>query len=406
MDYVPLILGLIMGVVTSYTDVKTGFVFDNHIFPTLTLIGKLLGWEEGEEEEKSLPGWIPKLIIPAVEVGILYHLYLGVSQGDALLAASGFIGLILGFVLGLLLYYIGAWASGDAVILAGFSALLPYAPATASIVAPYTVEYPLYPLTILLNSIIAIFPFIFVYAFGVLIVRRKFAELREIFTDRARLTLEVSLWIMAALGLRLIIYEVTGVSIVGLWSWVFTIAVMYVLGKFRKAGDAIGIGVLAYLLYQEPATAVGAFLKLLAVLYIFKVFLSLVKFMRTEVLMEEVPIERLREWDILGETIFEKDGEILRDRTDSFTRIKNAILSADLGVLHPDYGRVIASSTAEGLSREQIEELKRLVEEGRLENRFLRKKSMPFAPALFLGFLISYFWGDLFWWIQLKIAGL
>ncbi|ASA77962.1 A24 family peptidase C-terminal domain-containing protein [Thermococcus sp. 5-4] len=406
MDYVPLILGLVMGVVTSYTDVKTGFVFDNHIFPTLTLIGKLLGWEEGEEEEEGLPGWIPRLIIPAVEVGIIYYLYLGISQGDALLAASGFVGLVLGFVLGLLLYYLGAWASGDAVILAGFSALLPYAPATASIVAPYTVEYPLYPLTILLNSIIAIFPFIFVYAFGVLIARRKFAELRAIFTERARLTLELSLWIMAALGLRLIIYEVTGVSIVGLWSWVFTIGVIYVLGKFRKVGDAIGICVLAYLIYQEPSTAVGAFLKLLAVLYLFKVFFSLVKFMRTEVLMEEVAVEKLREWDILGETVFEKDGEILRDRMDTFTRIKNALLSADLGALHPDYGKVIASSSAEGLSREQIEELKRLVEEGRLENSFLRKKSMPFAPALFLGFLISYFWGDIFWWIQLKIAGL
>jgi len=67
---------------------------------------------------------------------------------------------------------------------------------------------------------------------------------------------------------------------------------------------------------------------------------------------------------------------------------------------------VIASSSAEGLSRRQIEELKRLVKEGKLENRFLRKKSMPFAPALFLGFLISYFWGDIFWWIQLKIAGM
>ncbi|NJE10842.1 A24 family peptidase C-terminal domain-containing protein [Thermococcus sp. MAR1] len=406
MDYVPLILGLVMGVVTSYTDVKTGFVFDNHIFPTLTLIGKLLGWEEEGEDEEGLPGWIPRLIIPAVEVGIIYHLYLGISRGDALLAASGLIGLVLGFVLGLLLYYLGAWASGDAVILAGFSALLPYAPATASIVAPYTVEYPLYPLTILLNSIIAIFPFIFVYAFGVLIVRRKFAELRAIFTERARLTLELSLWIMAALGLRLIIYEVTGASIVGLWSWVFTIGVIYVLGKFRRVGDVIGIGVLAYLVYQEPATAVGAFLRLLAVLYLFKVFLSLVKFMRTEVLMEEVTVEDLREWDILGETVFERDGKILRDRTDTFTRIKNALLSADLNALHPDYGRVIASPTAEGLSREQIEELKCLVEEGRLENRFLRKKSMPFAPALFLGFLISYFWGDMFWWIQLKIAGL
>jgi preflagellin peptidase FlaK len=405
MDYVPLLLGLVMGAVTSYTDVKTGFVFDNHIFPTLTLIGKLLGWEE-EDEEENLPGWVPKLIIPAVEVGVLYYLYLGLSQGNALLAASGFIGLILGFVLGLLLYYLGAWASGDAVILAGFSALLPYAPATASIVAPYTVEYPLYPLTILLNSIIAIFPFIFVYAFGVLIARRKFAELREIFTDRARLTLEVSLWIMAALGLRLIIRETVGVSIVGLWSWIFTIAAIYVFGRFRKVGDAVGIGVLAYLAYQEPVTTAEAFLKLLAVLYLFKVFFSLVKFMRTEVLMEEVTVEELREWDILGETVFEKDGKILRDRNDAFTRIKNALLSADLGALHPDYGRVIASSSAEGLSGEQIEELKRLVEEGMLENRFLRKKSMPFAPALFLGFLISYFWGDIFWWIQLKIAGM
>lgn len=45
MDYVPpLLLGVIMGAVTSYTDIKTGFIFDNHVFPTLTLIGKLLGW--------------------------------------------------------------------------------------------------------------------------------------------------------------------------------------------------------------------------------------------------------------------------------------------------------------------------------------------------------------------------
>ncbi len=406
MDYVPLILGLVMGVVTSYTDIKTGFVFDTHIFPTLTLIGKLLGWEEEEEGEEDLPGWVSKLIIPAVEVGILYYIYLGISRGDALLAASGFMGLMLGLILGLLLYYLGAWASGDAVILAGFSALLPYAPATASVVAPYTVEYPLYPLTILINSIIAVFPFIFLYSLGVLIARRKFGELKGIFTDRARLTLEVSLWIMAALGLRLILHDLTGVSMAGIWSWLFTIAVIYALGKFRKAGDLMGLAVLAYLVYQEPSAAVGAFLRLLAVLYIFKVFLSLVKFMRTGILMEEVTVDELREWDILGETVFEKDGEILRDRTDPFTRIKNALLSADLSALHPDYGRVIASPTAEGLTGEQIEELKRLVEEGKLENLFLRKKSMPFAPALFLGFLISYFWGDIFWWIQLKMAGL
>ncbi len=138
-----------------------------------------------EEEEDDLPRWVSKLIIPAVEIGIIYHLYLGIREGNPLMAASGFIGLVLGFFLGLLLYYMGAWASGDAVVLAGFSAILPYAPPTASVVAPpYALNYPpLYPLAILLNSIIAIFPFIFIYALGVLLIRKKFRELTAIFTE-------------------------------------------------------------------------------------------------------------------------------------------------------------------------------------------------------------------------------
>ncbi|ASJ09691.1 transposase [Thermococcus siculi] len=399
MEYFSLLLGLVMGVVTSYTDLKTGFIDDINVFPTLALIGKLRGWEEESE------GILDKIPIPAVEAGILYYLYLGVTQHNAILAVSGVVGFLLGLLLGLLLYYIGAWASGDALILAAFSALLPYPPERAVLIPPYAAGYPLYPLTILLNSLIAIFPFIFLYAFGVILLRRQFGELRQIFTDGARLTAEVALWIMAALGFRLVIYDLTGIAIVGIWSWLFTIVVLYILGKFRKAGDAIGLVVVAYLLHMDPVPMARAFLKLLATLYLFKVFFSLVKFMRTGVLMEEVPVEELREWDILGETVFEKEGKVLRDRSDLFTRIKNAVASADPSLIRPDYGRVIASPTAEGLKKEQIEELKRLVEEGKLENSFLRKKSMPFAPALFLGFLISYFWGDIFWWIQLKIAG-
>ncbi|ASJ07580.1 A24 family peptidase C-terminal domain-containing protein [Thermococcus pacificus] len=401
MGYAPLLLGLVMGAITSYTDLKTGFIDDINVFPTLALIGKLRGWE-GEESE----GLLDKIPIPAVEVGILYYLYLGLKEDNTLLAVSGLVGFVLGLILGLLLYYIGAWASGDVLILAGFSALLPYPPENASLVPPYAVGYPLYPLTILLNSLIAIFPFIFLYAFGVILLRRQFDELRRIFTDGARLTAEVSLWIMAALGFRLILYDFTGVAIVGIWSWLFTIVVIYVLGKFRKAGDVIGLAVLAYLLYTDPLPMARAFLKLLAMLYLFKVFFSLARFMRTGVLMEDVPVEELEEWDILGETVFEREGEVLRDRSDLFTRMKNAVTSADPSLLRPDYGRIIASPTAEGLRREQIEELRKLVEEGKLENRFLRKKSMPFAPALFLGFLISYFWGDIFWWIQVKIAGM
>jgi preflagellin peptidase FlaK len=181
---------------------------------------------------------------------------------------------------------------------------------------------------------------------------------------------------------------------------------IFVLGELGRAGDVIGLAGTLYLAYLDPFGAWEMAFRTFAVLYIIKVFFGLVKFMRREVLMEEVPVEELKEWDILGETVFEKDGKIGRDRTDPFERLKVAVFRADPSLLKPDYGRVIASPSAEGLTKEQIEELKRLVEEGKLENRFLRKKAMPFAPAIFLGFLISYFIGDLFWLLELKLMGL
>ena len=404
MEAVPLLAGLAMGLVTSYTDLKTGFIFDNHVSVLLALIGKFLGWDEGEEEV-PLPKWLVKLPVPAVEIGILYYLYKGLSEGSVLVALSGIIALFVGLILGLLLFYIGAWASGDAVILAGFSALLPYPPDTAKITAPYYIHYPLYPIAILLNGLIAVFPFIFIYAFGVIILRKRFSELREILVSGAGLTVELSLWIMGALGVRVILEEGLGVSLNPILGWLLAVVLITIFGKLRRIGDVAGALVLSYLIYLSPESAIFAFLRLLAFLYAFKVFLALVKFIRRNVLIEEVPVEELREWDILGETIFEKDGEIGRDRTDPFERLKFALLKADLSLLKPDYGKVIASPSAEGLTKEQIEELKRLVEEGKLENKFLRKKAMPFAPAIFLGFLISYFIGDIFWWLELKLMG-
>ena len=405
MELIPLLTGLAMGLATSYTDLKTGFIFDNHVSLLLVLIGKLLGWEE-DDEEVPLPEWVVKLPIPAVEIGIIYYLYKGLSEGSLLVALSGIISLFVGLALGLLLFYIGAWASGDALILAGFSALLPYPPDTAKITAPYYTDYPLYAVVILLNGLIAVFPFIFIYALGVIIVKRRFSELKEIFISGAGTTLRASLWIMGALGIRTILMAELGLQINPLLSWLLTIVIITVFGKLGKVGNITGALVLAYLIYLSPEATVFAFLRLLTFLYAFKVFLAIVKFIRKSVLVEEVTVEELKEWDILGETIFEENGEVKRDNTDHFERLKTAVLRGDPSILRPNYERVIASPSAEGLTKEQIEELRRLVAEGKLENRFLRKKAMPFAPAIFIGFLISYFIGDLFWLLELKLMGL
>jgi preflagellin peptidase FlaK len=399
METIPLILGVLAGILTSYTDLKTGFIFDSHAFPSLTLLGKLLGWEEEEDEEVDLPSWIGKIVIPAAEIGVLYYAYIGISRGDVLLALSGLIGLIVGFLAGLLLYYIGAWASGDVVVLAAFSALLPFAPSTAKVVPPYGQNLPLYPLAVLFNSILAVFPFILLYAIGVLISRGKGSELRDVFFGGVRETVEFWLWLMALLGLQAIL----GRPVLSL---ILAIILLAVFTRFHVLGDVAGVAGVAFLLYIDPSAALATAWKIFVLVYILKVLLSTVRYMRIEVLMEEVPLEKLREWDILGETVSEVDGEIIRDREDGLERFKRVLMTWDFSSLRPKRGRVIASPTAEGLKREQLEELKRLVEEGKLENRFMRKKAMPFAPALFLGFLIAYFWGDVFWWLVLKVAGL
>ncbi len=371
-----IILGVIMGVLTSYTDIKTGFIDDLHVFPFAAL-------------------------------GIVYYLYEGLFvQPNLLLAFSGIIGFGVGLLLGLLLYFLGGWASGDVVILAGFSALFPYASGYARVVAPYSARYPLHAITLMLNSIIAIFPMVFIYAFGIIILRRKTSELRKILLNRANLSVEVALWIMGAMAFILILEDFSAVAINIVLRYVLTLILIFILGKIRKVGDIIGVAAVVYMTYSYGTDIIVAFIRLLALLYFFKVFLSIVSFIRKEVLIEEKPIEEIEEWDILGEWLYERDGEIFRDRKSFFDRVKEAVSDGNLAFLMPKYENVIASPTAEGLTKDQIERLKRLVEEGKLENRFLIKKSMPFAPALFLGFLISVFYGDLFWWISLKMSGL
>ncbi len=371
-----IVLGVIMGVLTSYTDIKTGFIDDLHVFPFAI-------------------------------IGIIYYLYEGFFvQHNVLLAFSGIIGFVVGLFLGLLLYFFGGWASGDVVILAGFSALFPYASSYARVIAPYTVKYPLHPLTLMLNSIIAIFPLVFIYAFGVIIIRRKTGELKEIFFNKANLSLEVALWIMGAMAFTLLLNEFLGIILNNAARYVLTLFLIFILGKKREIGDIIGVAAVGYMTYAYGISIIGAFVKLLAVLYFFKIFFSVISFIRKEVLIEEKAVEDIEEWDILGEWLYEKEGKIFRDRESFFEKIKRAISKGDLNSLIPKYENVIASPTAEGLTKEQIAILKQLVEEGRLENRFLIKKSMPFAPALFIGFLISVFYGDLFWWISLKMSGL
>ncbi len=126
-----------------------------------------------------------KLNFPLIAGGILFYFMLGIYQGDLWTMASGAMGAAIAFGIGYAMWLTGGWAGGDVKLFTALGALLP-AFSPAHVPAPYSSTYPLFPLTILLNSVIAAIPVLLVYAgvcrirgHGALYEHIKITELRE-----------------------------------------------------------------------------------------------------------------------------------------------------------------------------------------------------------------------------------
>ena len=103
-----------------------------------------------------------KLNFPLIVFGVLFYLLLGIYRGDLVIAASGALGAAISFAIGYAMWITGGWAGGDVKLFTALGALLPmFSPPYAP--APYSSSYPLFPITILLNSVIAIIPALLVY---------------------------------------------------------------------------------------------------------------------------------------------------------------------------------------------------------------------------------------------------
>ncbi len=235
-------------------------------------------------KDRTIPN---NLTYPLIVIGIVYYLAFGIYRGEFLRAFYGLFGASLAFVIGYVMYLTGGWAGGDVKLFTGLGALLPAFEAPFSLpypttYAPYAIDLPLFPLTLLINSVIAVVPFILVY-----------------------------------------------------------VAISRAMGK-------------------------GAF-------------------------YETVKISELEEGAIPAEIIYEKDGEVSRYHSGPL-----GFLSRNIGT--PDWDEKITNpDRAAGITEENLERLKGLVQEGKIEDEIKIKKGMPFAPALAAGVFIGIFYGSLYW---------
>lgn len=126
-----------------------------------------------------------KLTIPMIGAGICFHLFRGIWERNVYIASSGAIGAGVAFGVAYFLWSVGGWAGGDVKLFTAFGALLPMYSSPRS-PAPYASDYPLFPLSVLFNSILMMVPILLIYALtclmrgiGIFYEEIKITDLRE-----------------------------------------------------------------------------------------------------------------------------------------------------------------------------------------------------------------------------------
>ena len=150
LDILPIGLALLAVCVANYTDLFKGRIIPN------------------------------KLTLPMLVTGIVFHALVGIWNSDLLKAISGVVGASVAFAIAYGIWLMGGWAGGDVKLFTALGALLPmYSP---TIPAPYSSGYPLFPLTILLNGIIAMIPISLAY------IATCYARGKGAFYERVKIT--------------------------------------------------------------------------------------------------------------------------------------------------------------------------------------------------------------------------
>ncbi len=314
--------------------------------PIFTLLAVMGAAVAGYTDFKH--GIIPnRLTLSLFTIGFLGHLLL---EGRTI-AFTLFSGVVLMFVLGYGFWFLGGWSAGDAKEFLFLAALLPIYPLELrSYFNPALAPYP-FVLTIFVNTFLAIFPFIFIW--GVYLYFKK-AELNSLITPfKESREIAVNAVILTA--------AVVLTSLLGL-NALFAIPIILIslkLGERLKLLLSLSIMPL-FLLLKGDLIFIGRYFAFLFLgILTFKLFWNAIKIVRKEALVKDVGVNELEEGMVLSEAIYSGDDKI--------------------------------DNKARGLSMDEIESIRKI--KGKEIIRV--KRTIPFAPVIFIGLLISLAFGDL-----------
>ena len=315
----------------------------------------------------------------------LFFLGLLLHAGESYYSASwqpftdSLLGGLIGLAFGLVLYYTGVWAGGDVKLLAAVGALNPFPP---SVFSPLIrLDWPVFSATFFLYSVLAIFPYSLFYAVKSCMQRPELNEKAFSTLKSKAPAIGRAAGVAAVLA---VLFESLGLDL--LWLIPSFIAVELALSRFREKSTQMVFFLFLVILALKPSTALLSASSLLLSASVIALFFGYFKVLREDVLREAKKVNDLAEGDIPAEMIRLEGKKVV---VEPFGL---------LSLLKPVKGTVLANPlNASGFEDKDIKRLKSLVRQGKLKDSIKLKKSIPFAPALVLGYLLGAFFGDLIW---------
>lgn len=368
------IIALLACLYASYSDLKRGIIPNKLTFP-LIAIGLILNGIYA-----FMIGEIWYIVICAVVTGII-------------------------FALGYLFWKMGAWAGGDVKLFTALAALLPFYPALISyqilgVSFPLEGSYP-FPLTLIINSILSILPFLLIYVFYI-VVKTKPHLMSELIAPVKNYGKNVvlTLVITSAVTITFFITQQTKFQII-IVSLILIYILSMLISKLPNQVKAVFVSLftVAALFYNFQIT-ISSMVVLFISIMIIEVVRKLLTSVSKEALQDDYPLEELKEGMIPAYNLYQRDDEIYLDDKSFTEKLRESFDKRDLNLLTTSPGKRLVGTLAAGLTSDDIQLLKKLNNENRISSNFRIKKGVPFAPSILIGLLISLFIGDLAYILQ------
>ncbi len=294
-----------------------------------------------------------KLSYSMVASGLAGWFAIGFFQQDLFIFFNSVTATIASFAFSLLLYKAGVWAGGDVKLFTGLAAMNPFNPNILSrlglISLPVfgAIQLPIFFATLFIFSLFAMLPY------GIFLSLQRIARNKE----HGRKIL-LDLWLFG-IGFAVIVLG----------------AAFAFLNGYERALALLWMVVVFWLLY----------------------FMLKVYSMSKVLMRKAIKITDLEEGMIPAETIVETGKGIERQPE---MGIKNlikyfAVNKFEKAIKQPR--EIVSSKKARGATKKEIEELRQLVKQGKLQDAITVKESAPMVPAVLIAYLALNVVGDLIW---------